>query len=240
MGVDISSGQEPIGVSEAELSETAERCLLSFGFNCQVMNLLGQKSPPEGLRLVLAASSLDLAFEHHSAIARFSHLGYYGSANALIRPLMEAVIAGLWLAYCATGHQAKLLDEGRLTTDMNAMLRQLSKKLGKRMQRLRDVMLDEVGKVFHGFTHGGMEQLRWRTPYAGRGNNHGHPQIVGSLLIADVAMVNAVDAAGLIYNDEEVRRLAGKYIDQVVFDASAMFSMPVDEAHWEPLPDLPS
>jgi hypothetical protein len=240
MGIDIATGRKPsIAIPEEEIVATEERCLLSFALAIQTMECLRGVSPPQQQRLKLAAASLDLAFEHHAAIARLSSLGHYGSANALLRPLIEAVIAALWLAYCASDHQAASLEQGSFTTNIDKMSNQLTRKLGKRLQRLKDMLRDELGKIFHGFTHGGMDQLRWRVPFAGEGNNHGYRQIVSTLIISDISMVNGIDAASAIYGSVVLRDFADKWIGQVVSEAQSVLEMPYEPLHWDHLPPVP-
>jgi hypothetical protein len=57
---------------------------------------------PTARRARLAVSCLDLAIEHQAAIALLAEQLLWGSAYALLRCLLDALVRGVWLARCAT------------------------------------------------------------------------------------------------------------------------------------------
>jgi hypothetical protein len=56
-------------------------------------------------RILLAVSCYDVAIEHHIGIAALLRSRINGSAFALVRPLFETFVRGVWLRHCATDEQ---------------------------------------------------------------------------------------------------------------------------------------
>jgi hypothetical protein len=60
------------------------------------------KNTATSLRADFARCAIDLACEHHSAVIQLVRAGEYGSAGALLRPLLEASITASCLLYAVT------------------------------------------------------------------------------------------------------------------------------------------
>lgn len=75
------------------------------------------------------------------------------SAAALLRPLIDALYRGIWIAQCASPDQIKQFVEMKL--DLSSV------NFAKEVANLYDGtgLSKENRDVYHGFTHGGYEQL---------------------------------------------------------------------------------
>jgi hypothetical protein len=60
---------------------------------------------PASLRNRMAGAAFLIAFHHHQAILRLVNVGSMPSASALVRPIFEAGITGMWIANCATDRE---------------------------------------------------------------------------------------------------------------------------------------
>jgi hypothetical protein len=92
---------------------------------------------------------------------------YDGGAFALVRPLVEASVEGLWQFYCASEETFRRAYAGEdVDPGLPNMMDELDKHLGERVfGGLRTNV-----KTLHGFTHGGIEQLGRR--FDNEGNLH--------------------------------------------------------------------
>lgn len=82
----------------------------------------------EGLELAatdrnrLAAGCFRQAMEHHDAVIHLVRSNLTRSALALLRPLFEQYVHGLWLAKCASGADLQQFQHGTLDRPFAAML----------------------------------------------------------------------------------------------------------------------
>jgi len=66
------------------------------------------------LRFRLAGGCLDVALEHHKAVVLLIARSLHGSAIAMLRPLFEAYVRGVWLHRCATERELADFAQDRL------------------------------------------------------------------------------------------------------------------------------
>lgn len=87
-----------------------------------------------------------------------------GGAFALLRPLLDATIRGQWLLFCAKSELAKRARNGEdIFPGLPCMIESLDRTAGGDLfQPVKKGM-----RSFHGFTHGGVEQLSRRFDSAG-------------------------------------------------------------------------
>lgn len=137
----------------------------------EMVNALRQYGPAPSLRADFARCAIDLACEHHSAIIRLVCAGEYGSAAALLRPLLEASGSASWLLYIASCDRVRELAtdvemaEGR-RRDL-PLLDELARELQPKFPLIKALVngLKDRGPAtwLHKYTHGGAAQLVRRT-----------------------------------------------------------------------------
>lgn len=125
-------------------------------------------SPGKGRRNVLAGALYDLVIEHHAGIVSTIATGAIASGFALLRAQFEALVRAGWIQLEASDTQVeRFARRGRLPS-----LAQLVEGVEKHadfshgmLGRVRGANLETM----HGFTHGGMEQVRHRLKREGDG-----------------------------------------------------------------------
>jgi hypothetical protein len=76
-------------------------------FRAQIRDLLCQREYASETKTHLLVAYLDIALEHHEAVALLIKTKLYGSAFALVRPLLETLFRALWINGCATPDQVQ-------------------------------------------------------------------------------------------------------------------------------------
>lgn len=177
------------------------RCEESLRQNETLMRLLPAVGPGT-LRSDFARRAIDLALEHHSAIVGLVLHGHYGSAGALLRPLLESGACAYWVMYSADNAWIRDLSKaarGESTRDIPELVDML--------KSMKDEFfpVDEMRKGFqnkgpstwlHKFTHGGVLQL------SRRGNIDGWTEddVRMHLICADIFSAVAA-AVGTVISD---------------------------------------
>ena len=121
---------------------------------------------PPGRRVQAAIASFCIVRDHHHAIAILLDEGLYASGFALARPLYEAAVKGMWLAYCATESDAERYAAGKELPDMNGIVDQL---INSNLPELASDQMKKIKKrdwkTLSSFTHAGHAQVRrWMKP----------------------------------------------------------------------------
>lgn len=156
---------------------------------------------PDNLRADFARCAIDLALEHHSAIVGLVLHGHYGSAAALLRPLLEAGTCAYWLMYAASCERIQALtDLDRDIPVLGAMLHELESKflLAKELREAQKKR--QSGSWLHQFTHGGVNQLLRR----GRPEGWTDKDVHMHLLCADIFSLVAAFVGTVIYTGPEL------------------------------------
>lgn len=154
-------------MDEQAKSRIKTRCIESLQQN-QTLRRLLPGAGPDTLRADFARCAIDLALEHHSAVIGLVLHGHYGSAGALLRPLLESAASAYWLVYVADCGQISDLERvarGESAPDvpkLDDMLRSLRSKFPSAESLLRTFQSNGPGRWLHKFTHGGMLQLQKR------------------------------------------------------------------------------
>lgn len=137
-----------------------------------------------GRREMLAAGCFDVALEHQAAVAFLYASGLIGSMHAMLRPLIEATVRGLWLLLCASEHELDHFEKGRIEKPFGALAAEVEASIGAGTPVLT-TMKRRVWSALHDFTHTGFRQVTRR---------HGDGRLGPSYPAADIA--RALDAAG--------------------------------------------
>ncbi|MBB6183768.1 DUF6988 family protein [Oleiagrimonas soli] len=145
----------------------AQRISQSRAQNDRVKSLLPQRAAPS-LRTNFARCAIDLAQEHHSGLIRVAEAEEYGTAGALLRPILEASTAAFWLMYVANCDVIRALPTNAVedaTADI-PMLGDMAKALIPTFPPIQTIVdgLKKGGRAkwLHKYTHGGTPQLTRR------------------------------------------------------------------------------
>jgi hypothetical protein len=123
---------------------------------------------PSLLRADFARCAIDLALEHHSAYIRLVEAGEYGSAAALLRPILEASTIGYWLVYVAPAEQIQAFprdSQDNPITDVPGLskMAEALRPLFPPIQAIMDGFKSGgPAKWLHKYAHGGTPQLNRR------------------------------------------------------------------------------
>ncbi len=127
----------------------------------------------------------DLALEHYGAILHLVRTGQHtGSAFALLRPLLEVCLRGIWANRCATDDALKRITQRKASFPA---LKVLAKTVGASFEGIgaRGIFAasDNFVNALHGLTHGGVEALAFRmNPDTGKIFPDYPDEEIGSLL----------------------------------------------------------
>lgn len=113
-------------------------------------------------KVLLAVSCYDVVIEHHIGIATLLRSRINGSAFALVRPLFETFVRGVWLRHCATEQDIDSYVSDRLDFKFRQLLEAVEKVDG-----FQDGVLSGLKKsawrAMNSYTHGGIQQAGRRT-----------------------------------------------------------------------------
>jgi hypothetical protein len=133
----------------------------SSGWINQSDNFVGEPIISGGNRHRLSGACFHLSREHHAAIVYLVEGEYFGSAFAMIRPLLESYVRGIWLFRCATDNQLEKFVAKNLIPGLGKLISEIEIKPGYAGGVLNEIKVRSL-RTMHGFTHGGIEQLSRR------------------------------------------------------------------------------
>lgn len=168
-----------------------DRCTESREQNARFRALL-LPTPSVSLRVDFARCAIDLALEHHSAFIRLVEAGEYGSAAALLRPILEASTIGFWFVYVAPLETIQCLSQDKQDNPVQdvPMLGDMAKALVPTFPAIQGLVHGfkpgGPAKWLHKYAHGGTPQLNRRV-----GSGWEEEEVVLSLIRADLFCVLA-------------------------------------------------
>lgn len=139
---------------------TEERIARAEVLSISLELLLAEKSfvvRDERDRLCLLYWSL--VFEHHQGILLLLRRKFFGTAFALMRPIIEAFLR-LYAVMHGTDSQVAAIRNGTYSADFADIGAKIDQMAG--IEPLLGPFFKKNAKVLHGFTHGGLEQLHRR------------------------------------------------------------------------------
>lgn len=113
-------------------------------------------------RVLLAVSCYDVVIEHHIGINTLLRSRINGSAFALVRPIFETFVRGVWLRHCATNKQIDDYVSDRIDLRFPNLLEAIEKVDGFKDGVLSGVK-QKAWKAMNSYTHGGIQQAGRRT-----------------------------------------------------------------------------
>lgn len=164
---------------------------------------------PHEVRIIMAASSFQLAMDHHRAVVQLVGENNAGSALALLRPLVEAYTMGLWLHHCAKDAHFDLILKHKFTRTLPELQRDLDKI--QYFEHSMEQDMRDMRRNLDGFTHGGILHFQWR--FKDKEVRPGYPGevIADGLKLADVHGYLALQGVIALAGDEtKAMELHGK------------------------------
>jgi hypothetical protein len=201
------------------------RALESRKQNYKVRALLQQRATTSR-RALLARCAIDLAIEHHSGIVRLIQVEEYGTAAALLRPLLEANTAAFWLMYVAQCDYILSLSTSTATgrsvdiPQLDRMAKALV-HIFPPIQTLVDGLKNNgPASWLHKYTHGGMPQLLRRRFGWSEG------EVMHMLIAADIFAILGPCLETVIAPNAELSTYAFSRRDDLGDELSRIFDVP--------------
>lgn len=164
---------------------------------------------PHEVRIIMAASSFQLAMDHHRAVIQLVEENNAGSALALLRPLVEAYTMGLWLHYCAKEEHFQLILQHKFSKSLPELQRDLDKI--QYFEHSMEQDMRDMRRNLDGFTHGGILHFQWRFKDGEVRPGYPGEVIADGLKLADVHGYLALQGVIALAGDEtKAMELHGK------------------------------
>lgn len=106
----------------------------------------------------LSAACFHQALEHHEAIVHLVRRNLFDSALALVRPLFEIYIRGVWLSQCASESDLAKFQKGKLAENLGEMVTAIESHEGYSVGVLAEVKRHSWSAM-NDYTHGGVLQI---------------------------------------------------------------------------------
>lgn len=107
----------------------------------------------------IAASYFYVTLEHHKSIVLLASRGYFASAFALVRILLEAYVKGLWILSVASPTDLDaLVKKGRVKKDMAKMVKEIENHKENNVGML-SMIKSKAWSGLSDYVHTGMVQL---------------------------------------------------------------------------------
>lgn len=160
-------------------------------------------------RLQRAGACWATVVDHYQAIVLLTRAGHYDSARALIRPLFEGYIRGMWLKIGATDHEVDVACQDRFPT-FARMIETIQVTEKARNGRLTELQAAWWGPMCT-LTHTGFPQSG--TPRT-LGDLRGHQpdEMIEALAWADWTVIQAVRGFGIVAGDTKVVQAADEQV----------------------------
>lgn len=170
-----------------------------------------------GLRERLAAGSFDAVHEHHRAVGVLVEHQLYGSAFALLRPMFDGCLNGMWLTYLANDSELDQFLKNQLTLQPTKVIKRLKKSdihSADVLKRIRQ----SAWQAMSNYVHGGYLQIVRRNSEKFLGSNYSPEEIDEVLALANWFALLAAVEIPQFSNDpaffEDVIRITKGYIGE--------------------------
>jgi hypothetical protein len=113
---------------------------------------------PDNVRNRIAYGLFHLAAEHHQSIVFLVREELYGSALALVRPLLECYVRGIWVLRVASEVQVERFRENSKIKKLKELIAEVEKHPGYSVGYFADIEKYSLSAL-HEYTHGGIRQV---------------------------------------------------------------------------------
>jgi len=158
---------------------------------------------PTNDRSRLAAACLDTALEHHKAIMLLTANVLYGSAAALVRPLFEAFVRGVWLFHAASDEEIEQFKDDKLNKTFGELIDDLESREPFDCGTLSHVK-KVSWKAMNSLTHTGLSQVARRITSDAIKPNYTDAELKDVLETANSIGVFAAVAIAYVASDQEL------------------------------------
>jgi hypothetical protein len=150
---------------------------------------------PKNRRNVFAMAMFQVAYDHQATIVLAVKAVRFASALALVRPLCEATLMGMWILHAADDNVLEALAHARYAPPpIDDLVKALDRKAFFDRPMHQD--MGSALKRMHSFTHGGVLHIAPRYQGVRVGANYAVKDVIWALQTADVfATLAALEAA---------------------------------------------
>ena len=165
-------------------------------------------SAPASLRTRCSAPCFIVAQEHHAAILSLleQKQPFFATAFALVRPVYESLVRGLWLQHCATDAEVQTFSVGGRPPNVPALLAAI-KQTPAYSSGLLSTVYAQSWDAMCSYTHTGSHQIqRWNTGDAIQ-SNYADSEVAEVLSSTGAfALISLLGLATVAANDTLVQR----------------------------------
>jgi hypothetical protein len=191
--------------------EPPASAIRAVSLGTDLSNEIGGLSMPSGLRTRLAAACHFTAMEHHCGISLLFSAGHPAPALALLRPVFESYIRGVWLSDCATDSEIEEYTAGnwKRMPPIKALVERLE-AIPTFDTGILSQSLSANWETMCGYTHTGIEQVGISSSNNAIERNCTSEQIDEALDFAGAcAIMAALAIAALAENAALAKKLMG-------------------------------
>lgn len=116
---------------------------------------------PKNSRSLLSVSCHDVVIEHHVAIVTLINAKIYGSAFALVRPVFETFVRGVWLKHCANEAELSKFKKDKVEPSFQDLLDSVEVTEAFKSKNLSALKKQAWGAM-NSYTHGGFRPISRR------------------------------------------------------------------------------
>jgi hypothetical protein len=160
---------------------------------------------PASDRNRLAAACFHQALEHHEAIVVLARRRLFGSMMALVRPMFEIYIRGIWLNLCASNTDLEKFQNGKLDRKFAELINDIESHDGYSVGVLSDVKKSSW-RAMNDYTHGGALQVIRRITPDSIASDYTDKQILEVLEFAGAVGYWATSEVALLARREDIAR----------------------------------
>lgn len=177
---------------------------------------IGDQLVPNSPSGLVASCSYDLLREHHRSVNFLVEKKHFGSAFALLRPMLEGCLVGLWATYVASEDEIASFENSRLTPEPSKILQRLKPKdEGDLVTKLKQIYL-ETKQQLNGYVHSGLIQISGRIGNDFIGPNYTKEEICRALQFSNcMLIIAALEISTLTGNSalgERVKGIAAAHV----------------------------
>ena len=201
---------EPSSVVVSALSERVTQSEQQGLWVQSMVDGLTVSFPSTDNRLQFAAACWATAIEGHHAIVLLTRAGCHGSARALLRPLFEGYIRGVWLQIAASDHEVDVASQDRFPAfgRMVEAIEMMGPVTGGRLPELKAAWWGPMCSL----THTTLQQIGTPLTPTGGGAGQDSAEMIDVLTWADWTVIQAVRGLGIVAGDGELVRAADERV----------------------------
>ena len=158
---------------------------------------------PASDRNRLAAACFHQALEHHESILVLVRRSLLGSVMALVRPMFEIYIRGIWLNICASDADLDKFQKGKLDRQFAEFISDIESHEGYNVGVLSEVKKSSW-RAMNDYTHGGALQVIRRITPDSIASNYSDEQILEVIAFAGGVGYWATSEVALLARREDI------------------------------------